>query len=144
MVMPSGGRRAGAGRKPSAATAAAQQKIRLRSRELIDQAAQEGIMPLQIQLEYMRHVWAAAHQSPEPDMALMKEAAAAAAAVSPYVHPRLSALTAKVESVMTLSDAIVDARFTALLDTLSRLPVPDDFEPDEPPALPVPLKDAAE
>ena len=142
--MPAGGRRPGAGRKPSAVRAAAEQRIRLRSRELVDMAAQEGVMPLQIQLEYMRHVWAAAHQGPEPDMQLMKEAAAAAAAVSPYVHPRLSALTAKVESVTTLSDGVVDARFAALLDTLSRLPVPDEFEPDEPPALPAPLEDAAE
>jgi hypothetical protein len=144
VTMPSGGRRLGSGRKPSAVRRAAAQKIRLRSRELLDQAAQEGVMPLQIQLEYMRHVWAAAHQGPEPDMQLMKEAAAAAAAVSPYVHPRLSALTAKVESVTTLSDGIVDARFAALLDTLSRLPVPDEFDPDEPPALPAPLEDAAE
>jgi hypothetical protein len=139
-----GGKRAGSGRKPSAITRAAQLKVRTRGRELIDQAAQEGVMPLQIQLEYMRHVWIEAHRGPEPDMQLMKEAAAAAAAVSPYVHPRLSALTAKVESVMTLSDAVVDARFGALLDTLARLNVPDDFEPDEQPVLSPPVDEAAE
>jgi len=142
--MPAGGKRPGAGRKPSAITAAAKQRIRFRSRELVDQAAREGVMPLQIQLEYMRHVWAKAHRGPEPDLELMKEAAAAAAAVSPYVHPRLSAMTARVENVTALSDGIVDARFAALLDTLSRLPVPDEFDPDEPPALPAPLEDAAE
>jgi len=57
MVMPSGGRRPGAGRKPSAVTAAAKNKIRLRSRELIDQAAQAGVMPLQVQLETMRALY---------------------------------------------------------------------------------------
>ena len=54
------------------------------------------------------------------------------------------AMTARVENVTALSDGIVDARFAALLDTLSQLPVPDEFDPDEPPALPAPLEDAAE
>jgi hypothetical protein len=141
--MPAGGKRPGAGRKPSAVRAQAEKKVRLRSRELVDQAARKGVMPLEIQLEYMRHVWAKAHRGSEPDLELMKEAAAAAAAVSPYVHPRLSAMTARVENVTTLSDTVVDARFGALLDTLSRLPVPDDFDA-EPPALPSPIEDAAE
>ena len=135
--MPAGGRRPGAGWPPSALRAQAQKKIRLRSRELVDQAAREGVMPLEIQLEYMRHVWAKAHRGPEPDMDLMKEAAAAAAAVSPYVHPRLSAMTAKVETVGNLSDPAFEVRVTEVLNLLNS--PDDDDDGDEFPALPAPV-----
>ena len=101
-------------------------------------------MPLQVQLETMRALYDEAHKGGELDLALMKEASAVAAQCAVYVHPRLSAMSAKIESVMTLSDAVVDARFGALLDTLARLNVPDDFEANEPPALSAPIEAATE
>jgi hypothetical protein len=46
----------------------------------------------------MRMLWERAHRGPEPDLALTKEACAVAAQCAPYLHPRLSAVEAKVET----------------------------------------------
>ena len=90
VIMPSGGRRLGSGRKPSAVRRAAEQKIRLRSRELLDRAAQEGIMPITVMLESMRHLWSEARRDGKPDTEKMMAACSVAAQCAPYVHPRLS------------------------------------------------------
>ena len=143
--MPSGGRRLGSGRKPSAVRRAAEQKIRLRSRELLDQAAQEGVMPITVMLESMRHLWREARCDGKPDTEKMMAACSVAAQCAPYVHPRLSSLQAKVENVGTLSDTAFQSRLSTVLDSLAALSVPDEFIEDEPKALPSPaIEDAAE
>ena len=88
--MPAGGKRPGAGRKPSAVRAQAEKKVRLRSRELIDMAAQEGILPITVMLESMRHLWSEARRDGKPDTEKMMAACSVAAQCAPYVHPRLS------------------------------------------------------
>jgi hypothetical protein len=143
--MPSGGRRPGSGRKPSVVTAATQQRIRLRSRELLDQAAQEGIMPITVMLESMRHLWSEARRDGTPDTNKMMAACSVAAQCAPYVHPRLSTLQATVENVGGMSDMVFQSRLSAVLDSLAALSVPDEFVEDEPAALPSPAsEDAAE
>jgi hypothetical protein len=73
--MARGGKRAGAGRKAGSATR--------RTREIADQAAAEGITPLEVMLKAMRfHV----------DAKRWDEAATVAKDAAPYVHPRLAAI----------------------------------------------------
>ena len=102
-----GGRRPGAGRKPSLHAGAA--KVRLRTREMIDQAAAEGVTPIAILLGTMRHLWAEAHRDGKPDLAIMKEACSIASQAAPFVHPRLASLAAKVETISGISDLISPA-----------------------------------
>jgi hypothetical protein len=85
-----GGRRLGAGRKPGSPTK--------RRREIIDKAADAGITPLELQLRTMCELWRQAHARGEMDLALAKEACAVAAQCAPYIHPRLSAVEAKIEA----------------------------------------------
>jgi hypothetical protein len=85
-----GGRRQGAGRKPGSPTK--------RRREIIDKAADAGITPLELQLRTMRMLWERAHRNSEPDLQLAKDACAIAAQCAPYLHPRLSAVEAKIEA----------------------------------------------
>jgi hypothetical protein len=75
--MARGGKRKGAGRKKGAAT----KKTRL----IADLATADGITPLEIMLQAMRHHYRA------NDIAL---AVAIARDVAPYMHPKLSAVAA--------------------------------------------------
>jgi hypothetical protein len=87
-----GGARPGAGRKKGSATA--------KTREIADRAAAEGVTPLEFMLKVMRDE--TAERSERLDMA--KSAA-------PYIHPRLSAVEAKVavtEQVEEVRWSIVD------------------------------------
>src|SRR5262249_14959637 len=70
--MPRGGHRPGAGRKPGSLTR--------RTREIVEQAAGDGITPL----EYMLAVMRDADEPPERRDEMAKAAA-------PYVHPKLAA-----------------------------------------------------
>jgi len=70
-----GGKRPGAGRKQGSATR--------RTREIAEQAAAEGITPLEVILGAMRHHWAANRYD---------EAAGFAKDAAPYMHPRLAAV----------------------------------------------------
>ncbi len=74
--MPRGGARAGAGRKKGQATR--------KSQEVADQAAREGITPLEVMLFAMRH-----HQKAKE----YDKAAEIAKDAAPYMHPRLSAVS---------------------------------------------------
>ena len=76
--MAHGGARAGAGRKQGAATA--------KTREIADRAAEGGVTPLEFMLQVMRDE--TAERAERLDMAK---------AAAPYIHPRLSAVEAKVE-----------------------------------------------
>ena len=69
-----------------------------RTRQIADAAAKEGLTPLELQLRAMRMLWERAHRGPEPDLALVKEACSVAAQCAPYLHPRLSAVEAKIEA----------------------------------------------
>lgn len=70
-----GGKRAGAGRKRGAATT--------RTREIADQAATEGITPLEVMLDAMRELHGKGEKAAASQIA--KDAA-------PYMHPRLAAI----------------------------------------------------
>jgi len=76
--MAHGGARAGAGRKQGSATA--------KTREIADKAAEGGVTPLEFMLKIMRDE--TAERAERLDMAK---------AAAPYIHPRLSAVEAKVE-----------------------------------------------
>jgi hypothetical protein len=77
----SGGKRHGAGRPPGTAN--------LKTREIADRAAAEGITPLEVILKAMRMKWEAGDF--DGACAFAKDAA-------PYMHPRLAAIEARVES----------------------------------------------
>ena len=77
--MARGGARPGAGRKPGSANK--------RTREIADAAAAEGVTPLEYMLAILRDEQAA----PEARMDAAKSAA-------PYMHPRLTAIEASVQT----------------------------------------------
>ena len=62
----------------------------LKTREIADQAASEGITPLEFMLQVMRD-----------DNAERSERLDMAKAAAPYIHPRLSTVEAKVEAAVT-------------------------------------------
>jgi len=134
--MPSGGRRPGAGRKPTYSPTAL--KARKRSRDIIDRASLEGITPLEVQLRTMRMLWERAHRTPEPDLEIAQQACAVATTVAPYIHPRLASVTAKIETVANLSDPAFELRVTEVLDLLSSAS-DDGDDGDELTALPAPV-----
>lgn len=89
--MPRGGRRPGAGRKPGSVTPATR-----RRQEVALQALKEGTTPLEVLLEAMRSAYEKGGAMAAAPFA--KEAA-------PYVHPKLSAIEAKVDArVCDVSD----------------------------------------
>jgi hypothetical protein len=55
----------------------------------------------------MRYLWEKAHEPPELDMQLAREACAVAAQCAPYMHPRLASVDANIEIDTTaqLNDA---------------------------------------
>jgi hypothetical protein len=83
-----GGKREGAGRKPGSMTK--------RRREIIDEAAKDGITPLEVQLRTMRALWDAANSGPTLDFEKATAACAIAKDAAPYLHPRLSNIEAQV------------------------------------------------
>jgi hypothetical protein len=79
--MNNGGKRAGAGRKEGAAN--------IKTREIANKAALEGLTPLEYLLQVMRK------ETPEADETLIQLQAKrldAAKAAAPYIHPRLAAI----------------------------------------------------
>lgn len=77
-----GGARAGAGRKKGSAT--------VKTREIANKAASEGLTPLEYMLEVMRRD--STHADPKIQIALENMRFEAAKAAAPYVHPRLAAV----------------------------------------------------
>lgn len=82
--MARGGARAGAGRKPGAATR--------KTREIADRAVTEGVSPLEFMLQRMRD-----EDAPMADRQDMAKAAA------PFVHAKLSSIEASVTGDLKLS-----------------------------------------
>lgn len=88
--MSRGGKRPGAGRKVGSLTK--------KNRELTEQAALNGITPLEVMLVRMRELW-------HGDM--KDEAVCVAKDAAPYIHPRLASVDATVKSdnvVRVISD----------------------------------------
>jgi hypothetical protein len=90
-----GGARKGAGRKPGTATK--------KTRAIADQAAREGLTPLEVMLDAMTALHKRANALPDVDEAdmggrkidrlgLLVAAAAVAKDAAPYMHPRLQAI----------------------------------------------------
>lgn len=103
--MPRGGRRAGAGRKPSLATR--------RTREAANLAQLADDSPMQIMLKLMRAYWAEAFSvdekgKPVMDEAKAREAGAWAVAVAPYVHPKLASVEPRPEVAVPTTDGLSD------------------------------------
>lgn len=87
--MARGGKRTGAGRKP---TASAQ-----RSRAIADKMAVDGIMPLEILVTVMREEWAAYRETKAEDH--RKRAVEMANDAAPFLHPKLAPIDAKTGEV---------------------------------------------
>jgi hypothetical protein len=83
-----GGRRPGAGRKLGSLTK--------KTREIAEQAAALGIMPLEVQLQTMRALWAEANEGNTLNLEKAERAAAIAKDAAPYIHPRLASIEATV------------------------------------------------
>jgi malonyl CoA-acyl carrier protein transacylase len=83
-----GGRREGAGRKLGSPTK--------RRREIIDEAAKDGITPLEVQLRTMRALWDEANKGGTLDFEKATAACAIAKDAAPYLHPRLSNVEAQI------------------------------------------------
>lgn len=85
--MAKGGARKGAGRKPGGKNQ--------KSREIADKAAEQGITPLEVMLDAMRHMHKMAMVDGLDDIekgSILKEAAEIAKDAAPYMHPRLAAI----------------------------------------------------
>jgi hypothetical protein len=85
-----GGKRERAGRKPGSPTQ--------RRREIIDEAAKDGITPLEVQLRTMRALWDVATNEAGAVIDFEKATAACAIAkdAGPYLHPRFSNVEAQI------------------------------------------------
>jgi|SRR5215831_18655197 len=113
-----GGKRAGAGRKPSAETTRTQ-----KTSEIARQAAADGPLPLQVMLDVMRAYYAAGE---------FDKAAAIAKDAAPYEHPRKAAITVQGGETPLQVKLVRDADFYHNAD---RLPAARNGTPaDGPPA----------
>jgi hypothetical protein len=90
-----GGARAGAGRKKGSTT--------VKTREVADRAAAEGITPLEVMLKAMRTHY---------DKGEYDDAAGFAKDAAPYMHPRLAAvaLSGNVGMVVEVAELVVRTR----------------------------------
>lgn len=78
-----GGARAGAGRKKGSTST--------KTREIADRAAAEGITPLEVMIEAMRHAYnqAKLESDPQKKSVYLKLASEHAHDAAPFMHPRL-------------------------------------------------------
>lgn len=92
--MPRGGKRPGAGRKKGSATK--------RTRKVADQAAEQGVTPLEVMLQAMREH----HAAQRLDLA-----AEIARHAAPYIHPRLASVQhgGTVGVQLEIVEEVVDA-----------------------------------
>ena len=93
--MPRGGKRPGAGRPVGAATR--------KTRALADQAAAEGLTPLEVMLRAMRE---------HAEAGRWDESAAVAKDAAPYLHPRLSSVDVRSQNEVTLHNVVADDPLT--------------------------------
>ena len=93
-----GGRREGAGRKHKSET--------IRTRAVARQLEKREMTPLHVLISTMVAFWEQAQATAEtqPKLALMKEAAAIAERAAPYIHARLSSVSATIRKVTSIKD----------------------------------------
>lgn len=96
--MPRGGKRDGAGRKTGSAST--------KTREIADQAAAEGITPLEFMLEIMRKEELGPDADPGQVLAHQAMRFEAAKAAAPYIHPKLSSV--EMNATVTNHEAALD------------------------------------
>ena len=125
--MPRGGYRPGAGRKKGAAE--------VRTRRIANQLAREGLTPLEVMIATMRELWLHAESAATPAERLERQRAACAVArdASPYIHPRLAAVSTTTRRITDVRD-LSDAELVALMKSIDRGEVIDS--PAEPLQLP--------
>lgn len=87
--MARGGARPGAGRKKGEQPSKTQERKAFAAR-----VKSEGITPLEIMTTTMRDLWDEANQGSTPDVAKRMQAVLLAEKVAPYVHPKLTAVSA--------------------------------------------------
>ena len=98
-----------------------------RTRAIAEQAHQEGITPLEVQLRTMRALWKSATDTAGEVVDFDKAAAACAVAerCAPYMHPRLAAVEARVQQqvdVSQISEEEHEARARELIRMVFREP----------------------
>jgi hypothetical protein len=113
-------------------------KARNRYRDLAERAGTEGISPLELQLRTMRELWSRAHANGEMDITLAEKACQKARDCAVFIHPKLSAIEARIETPLTMSDELLVLRLERAFDRLDRLRLPlliedagDDASPAE-------------
>jgi hypothetical protein len=84
------------------AQAGAQAAVNKRTVNRADEAENTGIMPLEVQLRTMREYWRQAHRGGKFNSVIADKAAALAAQCAPYLHPRLHAIDAKIETALVV------------------------------------------
>lgn len=85
--MPRGGARPGAGRKKGQTPATKARK------DLALRVASEGVTPLEIMTQTMRHLWDEATAGDRLNLGKAMQACAMAEKVAPYMHPKLASTT---------------------------------------------------
>jgi hypothetical protein len=67
-------------------------------RELAQRLAHQGITPLEVMGEALRYFYGEATKSETPNRGMLMQAVAIAEKMAPYVHPKLSTVTASIDA----------------------------------------------
>ena len=81
----------------------------------------------------MRELWSRAHANGEMDIALAEKACQIARDCAVYIHPKLSAVTATIETVHTMSGEVRALRLAQAFDRLDRLALIEAMDDDDAP-----------
>lgn len=103
--MARGGKRPGAGRKPGTVSEATR-----RRKEVAEKALADGVSPLDVMLTTMRALWdqAVDESGKVVNFGKAMQANIVAKDAAPFLHPKLSAVEAKVEGDMTMLPSVVE------------------------------------
>lgn len=103
--MARGGARPGAGRKAGTVSAATR-----RRKEIAEAALEEGVAPLTVMLDTMRALWKQATnaEGEVTNMGKAMQANIVAKDAAPYIHPRLTSVTAQVDAHVTTPKSLND------------------------------------
>ena len=104
-----------------------------RTREVVEAAERQRITPLELQLRTMRELWSRAHANGEMDIALAEKACQIARDCAVYIHPKLSTVTATIETVHTMSGEVRALRLAQAFDRLDRLALIEAMDDDDAP-----------
>ena len=81
----------------------------------------------------MRELWSRAHANGEMDIALAEKACQIARDCAVYIHPKLSTVTATIETVHTMSGEVRALRLAQAFDRLDRLALIEAMDDDDAP-----------